>query len=725
MFYHFFLTIMRRKGLFIPIVTFLTMACSREIIETPDNAGDLQKGEITIALTSVDTHQNVTVVKSTVEAPEAEAFNVEIFNASGVRLYRDTYGNAAGTKIPLNAGEYRLLASYGDPAGVGFDAIYFAADQDFTVHGQTSETVSATAKMSNVKVQVNFGENLCQAYPEHYARVKRTGMDDYLQFDADETRAGYIPAGELVLEIYANVDGTWKYYRTESAEYSPNDFVAFNVDTDPREGSVSVSVKIDDSADVIEKEIEVSSEFAASEAPAVTLSGFEGNQFNFIEAVDYQGYQADFSVPAGIAECVLTVESESGLPTEVDLLSADESVRSQFAVYGIRWNSGMEGSHFGSIDFSGIGKTAYDPENVFSASFTLRIKDNNGRETTTDKFTVTQVPSMITLNAAEGNAFARRIEGVTANASAGDPEKFALQYSTDNSSWTSVPVTSIEGQNISFSTVSGLEPATEYHFRTIYNGNEKTVGNEITLTTEEALQVGNSGFEDWTTSSFTYDATWPASDFTYNWYQPWTDASSAWWDVNSKSSMVSSGVGGVSHMHIKSCHKVSYSNDAYEGSRSAHIYTVNIGGWNTDATAVGTSYAGEIFTGRADDSGNHSSDGHVFGSRPDLFVFYYKYHPVNDEKFYFKIELRGSDGTALKSYEETNGPTASDWTKYEVPFEYSDLTQKVSTIYISFKSTSSSNPSVSTGSKLEIAGNETTAHFGSSLRIDNLQMIYE
>ncbi|HIS22776.1 MAG TPA: hypothetical protein IAC09_04970, partial [Candidatus Cryptobacteroides intestinipullorum] len=82
------------------------MACSREIIEIPDNAGDLQKGEITIALTSVDTHQNVTAVKSTVEAPEAEAFKVEIFNASGVRLYRDTYGNAAGTKIPLNTGEY-------------------------------------------------------------------------------------------------------------------------------------------------------------------------------------------------------------------------------------------------------------------------------------------------------------------------------------------------------------------------------------------------------------------------------------------------------------------------------------------------------------------------------------------------------------------------------------------------------------------------------------------
>lgn len=724
MFYHFFLTIMRRKGLFIPIVTFLTMACSREIIETPDNAGDFQKGEITIALTSVDTHQNVTAVKSTVEAPEAEAFNVEIFNASGVRLYRDTYGNAAGTKIPLNAGEYRLLASYGDPAGVGFDAIYFAADQDFTVHGQTSETVSATAKMSNVKVQVNFGENLCQAYPEHYARVKRTGMDDYLQFDADETRAGYIPAGELVMEIYANVDGTWKYYRTESAEYSPNDFVTFNVDTDPREGSVSVSVKIDDSVDVIEKDIKVSSEFAASEAPAVTLSGFEGNQFNFTEAVDYQGCQADFSVPAGIAECVLTVESESGLPAEVDLLNADESVRSQFAVYGIRWNSGMEGSHFGSLDFSGIGKISYDPDNVFSASFTLRIKDNNGKETTTDKFTVTQVPAVVTLNATEGNAFARRIEGVTANVSVGDPEKFALQYSTDNSSWTSVPVTSIEGQNINFGTVSGLEPVTAYHFRTIYNGNEKTVGNEITLTTEEALQIGNSGFEEWTENTYKFNvaAFWDNKSLT--WYQPWE--ADKWWDVNSRKAFNSySALAG--NQNYRSFATVGWSSDAVDG-KSAHIFTINTSASSTDNIVYDEdTKVGELFIGTADDGGNHSSDGHSFASRPSALVFMYKYIPVSGETFNVKIEIKSAGGNVLATKNIDDGPASDSWTSYRIDLEYPDLSEKASSIYISFKSSSAADSSAAyeKGTTVEIAGGSYTVHAGSSLRIDNLQMIYE
>lgn len=722
MFYHFFLTIMRRKGLFFPIVTFLTMACSREIIEIPDNAGDLQKGEIIIALTSVDTHQNVTAVKSTVEAPEAEAFKVEIFNASGVRLYRDTYGNAAGTKIPLNAGEYRLLASYGDPSGVGFDAIYFAADQDFTVHGQTSETVSATARMSNVKVQVNFGENLCEAYPEHYARVKRTGMDDYLQFDADETRAGYIPAGELVLEIYANVDGTWKYYKTESAEYSPNDFVTFNVDTDPREGSVSVSVKIDDSADVIEKEIEVSSEFAASEAPAVTLSGFEGNQFNFTEAVEYQGYQADFSVPAGIAECVLTVESESGLPTEVDLLSADESVRSQFAVYGIRWNSGMEGSHFGSIDFSGIGKISYDPDNVFSASFTLRIKDNNGKETTTDKFTVTQVPAVVTLNATEGNAFARRIEGVTANVSVGDPEKFTLQYSTDNSSWTSVPVTSIEGQNISFGTVSGLEPVTAYHFRTIYNGNEKTIGNEITLTTEEALQIGNSGFEEWTVQNWSFNYISSLTRRNIDWYLPYNEGNTQIWAVNSKKTMPGTYT-TAGNQNSKNFPTVAYSTDVHSGSRSAMLYTVRVHDLKFDPDEH--LIAGELFTGVADDSGNHTSDGSSFASRPSRLQFYHKYIPYNGETYFVSVQIIASDGSVIAAGTQTGGDVSS-WTLASVDLTYSDISKKAEKIYISFKSSSAATP-VYRDYTLTVADNKeySGCNIGSILYVDDLELIYE
>ena len=724
-----FLTQMRRIGFLFSFVAFMMISCAKETVTvTGDSAGPM--GEVTIALASVDGHHNALPVKSTVEVPDAGDFKIEIFNAEGVRLYRDTYANSENKKIPLNAGEYRLLASHGKALGVGFDAIYFAADRNFTVRPQTAETIEATARMANVKVAVNFGENLDTYYAGHYARVKNPQVQDYLQFDQDETRAGYIPAGDLTLEVYANVDGTWKYYKAPAKTYSPNDFVTFNVDIDPRQGDLTVGIKIDDTEDLVEEEIKVPSAYAPGDAPVIVFSGFDGSRnLNFTEAVDYQGTQADFVVEAGIASCVLDITSDylsaKGLPASVDLVTADESVKTQFSEYGIRWNGGLDGARIGSLDFSGLGKNIHDPENQFSASIKLTVTDKAGKKAVSEVYTLTQVPPQISVDIHDYNAFARRIEGLTANVPVGNPAAYELQYSADNSVWIPMPVKSMNGQNISYDVVSGLEPATEYSFRTVYNGNESSARSAGTLTTEQALQVGNSGFEDWTTSSFTYDATWPASDFTYNWYQPWTDASSAWWDVNSKVSMPSSGVGGVTNMHVKSCHTASYSTDSYEKSRSAHIYSVKVGSLAVDAGGSGTVYVGEIFIGKSDDKGNHSSDGHSFGSRPDAFSFFYKYQPVNDEKFYFKLELKSADGTVLYSVEESNGPSSSDWKKYEIPFNYGSINKKAASIFISFKSSSASNPSVNNASKLEVAGSDIKAHFGSSLRIDDLEMIYK
>ena len=220
---------MRRLGFVFTIVTVLMSACSKDVNISGNDAVDQPVGEVSISLSSVDGHQIVTPLKSVVDVPDPNAFEVEIYNSKGIRLYRDTYGNSIGRKIPLNAGDYRLLAQYGDSLGVGFDVVYFAADHNFTVHGQTSENVEAVARMANVKVAVNFGDNLKQFYPEHYARVKHPSLSEYLQFNADETRAGYIPAENLTLEIYAEVDGTWKYYKAPAVECAPNDFITSRV----------------------------------------------------------------------------------------------------------------------------------------------------------------------------------------------------------------------------------------------------------------------------------------------------------------------------------------------------------------------------------------------------------------------------------------------------------------------------------------------------------------
>lgn len=722
---------MRRIGFLLSFVALLMISCAKETV-TVDGGGTARMGEVTIALTSSDGHQNAVPVKSTVEVPEVSDFKIEIFNAGGVRLYRDTYANSVDRKIPLNAGEYRLLASHGNALGVGFDAIYFAADVNFTVHAQTSETVEAVARMANVKVAVEFGENLLSDYPEHYARVKNPEIQDCLQFDSGETRAGYIPAGDLILEVYVNEDGTWKYYKAPARTCSPNDFMTFHVDIDPRQGGLTVGVMIDDTVDLVEDEIRIPATAAPGDAPSIEFRGFDGSRnFTFIEAVDYQDVQADFLVHAGIKSCVLSIESDflaaSGLPASVDLTTADESVKARFAEYGIRWNGVSEGSHIGSVDFSGLGVNASDPSNPFKAAVSLTVTDRVGKTAGSESYTLTQAMPEISVTLHDYNAFARRIEGLTANVPVGNPSACELQYSSDNAVWIPVAAESVEGQKIIFDTISGLKPGTEYSFRTVYNGNEAAAKAAGSLTTEEALQIGNSGFEEWTTQThgFVYSILWTKQEHNIDWDQPWSDASSSWWAVNSKKTMPSSTAVVSANWNWVRFPMVTYSNDAAAGSRSAMIYSVNVGDWLTEACAVGERVAGELFIGTADGNGDHSSDGHAFASRPSSLEFSYKYFPEGGETFYFKVELLDASGRQICSYETASGPASNSWKPFKVPFTYQDITRKAASIRMSFKSTSASKPAVKGNKTITVRGNVTEkGNFGSILYIDNIVLEY-
>lgn len=718
-----FLTQMRRIGFLFSFVAFMMISCAKETVTvTGESAGPM--GEVTIALASVDGHHNALPVKSTVEVPDAGDFKIEIFNAEGVRLYRDTYANSENKKIPLNAGEYRLLASHGKALGVGFDAIYFAADRNFTVRPQTAETIEATARMANVKVAVNFGENLDTYYAGHYARVKNPQVQDYLQFDQDETRAGYIPAGDLTLEVYANVEGTWKYYKAPAKTYSPNDFVTFNVDIDPRQGDLTVGIKIDDTEDLVEEEIKVPSAYAPGDAPVIVFSGFDGSRnLNFTEAVDYQGTQADFVVEAGIASCVLDITSDylsaKGLPASVDLVTADESVKTQFSEYGIRWNGGLDGARIGSLDFSGLGKNIHDPENQFSASIKLTVTDKAGKKAVSEVYTLTQVPPQISVDIHDYNAFARRIEGLTANVPVGNPAAYELQYSADNSVWIPMPVKSMNGQNISYDVVSGLEPATEYSFRTVYNGNESSARSAGTLTTEQALQVGNSGFEDWTVQNHTFNYISSLTKKNIDWYLPYSSASSSVWAVNSKKTMPGKYT-TAGNQNTKNFPSVAYSTDAFFGSRSAMLYTVRVHDLNFDPDDILA--AGELFIGKADDSGNHSSEGTGFTSRPDELQFQYKYESYNNETYL--VEVRLYSGDTVIATGTLNGQKASSWTPGSVKLTYSDRTRQADKVYISFKSSSAASPAYREG-EITVADNKSyTVYYGSVLYVDQLNFVY-
>ena len=217
--------------------------------------------------------------------PDKNEFKIEIYKhtpAGLLRLYRDTYENTVGQKITLNAADYTVHARHGDSLGVGFNSIYYAAETVLPVRPQTDETVTLEARMACVKVAVVYGDNLKYDWPEFYARVKSTtkgGRKRNLVFSQTETRAGYMPAGQFVVELYVKVGEDWMYYHSPEMAVQPNDFITFNIDTDKADGGVNLSARVDNGVELIEKNFQVSSSWFPKDAPVINTVDDSGNDF--------------------------------------------------------------------------------------------------------------------------------------------------------------------------------------------------------------------------------------------------------------------------------------------------------------------------------------------------------------------------------------------------------------------------------------------------------------
>ena len=718
------------------LAAFATVSCTEALEEIATGAD----GEITVSLTSDwDCRPHLKSAVQEEEVPAGE-FIVEIFKTDGnVRLYRDTYANTENKAIKLNGGDYRLVASHGDPDGCGFDAPYYMGEEMFTVHAQTHEEVHVTAKLANVKVAVEFGEHLVLDYPEHYA-VVRSDKDCSLEFSAGEERTGYMPAGNLSLELYAKIDGEWKYYASEPEEYSPNDFVTFHVDTKEGEGSLSLNIKVDDSVELVEKEVEIPQLMLPKEAPKMTFNGFgDSDVIEVVEAGETpESLKIDIVADAGIGHCILHINSEylagMGVPAEIDLVSVEENVAELLKDNGFDWRGVMQGQRLAYIDLTGVAEKlaseVYDDANPFKAEISFEIEDSNGKKSAeSQSVTIAALKPEFSFSAVPTDAWAKSIRGMEISYANLNPAVLKLQYkAAADGEWRDAGLSSDSGSVLSFNNISGLTPETEYQLRAIYNGNEASA-IQTALTTEAAAQVGNRGFEEWQTSEFkfTYDIPFIGGEHNIDWYHPWSsEETDIWWAVNSRKTMPSSTSIVSDNWNWVRFPTVAYTTESCQGSHAAVVYSVNVGDWLTSAALVGDRVAGELFIGTADDSGNHSSEGHSFASRPDSLCFMYKYESNGGETFSVHAELYSEDGTVIATASTDSGSASSSWLRFSLPFQYADTARNAAKIYMSFKSTSASRPSVTGNKVITIADNaQYTGNFGSMLYLDDLQLVYE
>lgn len=704
------------------------------------------------------------------------------------RVYFGRYEDAKDTVFRVRGGEWKMLAFHGDSTACGLDKPYFLAEKEFFVDGGLKEdgtpnitTVNEVAKVSNVRLTVNFDETVPGSYYDYFLRFARIDTSStannqvnkkykqILRYHKDEERDAYMMATDsLQLQFMAQYEygdeSSWKYAILDTIATSPNDHVIIDVKvTDPRNGKLDITITTDENIVKKEHTLEINEQWAPQDPPQVVASGFDASGDHAVIEGDKTGNNATISViaRAGLKNLYLKIDSdylnkpvsEGGagfdlpLGEELDLLDmSSENVAKldKLAEAGFQWqrdvdesgNSVMKDSRrLTYITMTKLFEKVNEmnpslPQQRSLASFTIRAVDNvpyveneTAPQETVLRLTATAYPITQSLSIPEGRVWATKIVSPELTVEKGVRKLFILQVSTDGgSTWTDLTGFKTADNNlIDFGTLD-VQPATAYSFRTIYNENPNLVSNVVTLTTESALQVGNPGFEEYhTTVMHVSPAGW-LYDYDREWYLPYNENDTdPWWAVNSKKTMPDGHTAWTSNF-CKNFPCTAYSTDAKSGSKSAMVYTVNVGSTNTDGTAVGTNVPGEIWIGKADDSGNHTVDGRLFESRPTSMKFWYKYNPKDNEKFAVYLTIKDKSGRVIASAEKLDGPLATEWTQCEMPILYSDTETKAYNIYICFKSCVSGE--VRIAYTMEIAGKQLKAHIGSVLKIDDIELTY-
>ena len=716
------------------LLVLLASSCSR-VEETYYEPGE---GGIRIDLATELPATRADVTESSLNVDD---FKVEILNSKKVIFKRwatfGEYKTQENTAFHMNAGgPYTVRATYGDSLASGWDAWFFMGEQVFEVKPQQTAELSVTCRMANVKVAVAYGENLQADYQDYKATVSNSR--GRLVFEKDRAEAGYIPVGTLTVDMeLTDASGKKWYFRSGEVSAAAGDYITLNLDTKQApQGSLDLTLSVDYSTNDKTVEVGITDAFLPAEKPVLSLTGFdaESGQLSFVESNDPGEASVTLTWdPKASPIKSLKLKSKSayfeknGLPTEVDFCSISSTDRELLLNAGLLFPemSGELTATMAKVQFDGLApKLEYDDDEVSNThTFILEATDSKDNVVTR---TVTIVPAQASKTLSEilpGNVWARRAY-LTLNTD-GDPSRLTVQVKESGTELWYTP----EGTEYSVSdktsaaTVKGLKSNTVYAFRAVYNGFAAAESQEMTTETEQ--QVENAGFEEWSAFTHTFTALIPSK--TLEWYRPYTDEASAWWDVNSRRTMNSYySLAGAQNKRVFMTAAYE-STQPYEGNRSAMLFTTYVYATEYEACA-----AGEIFIGRAankngkEGGGVHDSEGHAFENRPSALSFAYRYEPYGNETYYVEVVMKAEDGTVIGSVTDKSGSASSEWSRRKIDLNYTDLTKKAASIYISIKSSSSDNPGY-TSRQIILADGKvySDCNIGSILYIDDIELIYE
>lgn len=720
------------KKRFVPVLFMLlvlSVSCSRkeETLYSPGMGGVMIDLTADLPATKAEVMDDLQL--------DPDDFQVEVINSSGVIFKRWStfaeYKSQEGAGFQMNAGgPYRIRAVYGDSTASGFQALFFMGEQEFTVVPQQTTEVAVVCSMGNARLAVEYGENIHEDYTDFRTIV----YNDHgsVIFGKDESRSGYIHAGELSVYVeLTDAAGEKKYFMNGSGiTAAAGDFITLKVDTQPIEKeNVSLTVIVDSSTDRKDVGVTLPSFMLPADAPEMTAAfTADGESISFVEGVLPEGdpFVVDMNVPAGIYSLKVSVSSsnpELAWASDMDLLDLTEEQKSKLSDAGFTVPD-LYRSRTQKIDFSSIAMLVRVLEDGSGQSLGIKVTDGLGK-TADGRWALAPKPASKSISPVDdGNVWARRVYNVTMTTD-GNPEYlYPLVKAEGSDEWVRPAFTGTVSEGSKTVTITGLEPSTKYQIVAAYVDNANISEEVREFTTEVEQQVGNAGFEDFYSEDYLVRDALVGSDLYQKIYYPWATGESSIWDTNNTKSLVELSWSNE-NLNYRSISVVSYVR-GYKGDKAAQIIAACVGNYNTSGTtAAGTrkTVGGKLYL---------KDGGCAFDSRPSKLTFYYKYLPRLDDShssdtFRVLLQLKNGEeviGTAQSDY--TYSQEVGDWTKAEVTVNYSNTTKKATTVYIEIRQSINDEPVYNINVPVPIYdGSSINAHAGSILTIDDIELIYE
>lgn len=572
----------------------LTASCS-------DNHDYDLQGEGKLMLSASFSNDVKVASRATLEEELSESTIIWISSTKGLVRKYEGLQNLPADGIKLLGGNYVAEAWAGDSVSASFDAKYYKGRAPFTITSGTTR-VELPCRIANVVASVDYSENLDGVLSDYTLTVGHSRGS--LEFVGQEQRKGYfmMPSGSKNLNWTLSgklADGSVFTKDGTIENVQPATEYVMHVTYTPSSsdnGGAFINIVIDETT------IDSEDEILITVAPDIM-----GTSFDIKQGITGQPGMFDKkSVYITASSALKNVILDSQLLTasvggnDIDLMTAEESVSDALRASGIEWFYVYNEAE----DISNM-KINLNEEWLNAIAAGEYVMDITAVDAVGKKSTVS-MPLIVTnakveavetaADAATTWATSATVCGRVLDSSVTDAR---IEYRKEGDTQWIAANTVTDGADLS-AEISGLTPGTTYEYRVVCEGFES---QSKRVTTENALQLPNAGFEDWQVKSGR------------NATLIYAEGSEMFWDSGNHGSatlqkQVTTPDGTYSH----------------SGNYSALLSSQKVALFGIGRFAAGNIFVGQYL--KTDGTDGILGWGRTFGSRPKALKGYVRYEPA-------------------------------------------------------------------------------------------------